>query len=487
MSWRQVANWLGRPLSRREWMVDAAVGSAGLLSMQSLARADGRGKRVIVIGAGFSGLACAFELKAAAYDVHVLEARGRVGGRCWSLNELIPGKHVEAGGELLGTNHPTVLAYMQQFGLTQLKMSDDMEGHAAPTVLQGKKLTAAQLKTIEEEVDESLKAMTREAEAVVVDEPWLTPRAADLDQLSTRSWIERRQISALAKLLLHTEFAADNGVATEHQSFLGNLAQIAGGGLDRYWPETEVFRCDGGNQQIAQKLMMGVGKDRVNLQRAVKRIECDDRGVRVTDTTGKVWIGDDVVLTVPPSVWHKIEIEPTLPAVLTPQMGNNIKQLSVVGGRFWEAQQLSPNARTDGPVSLTWEATDAQPYKDGEAVCLTAFSGGDAADLCRKFPPKERSAMYARELEALYPGFQKALQREAFIDWPGDPWTLGSYSFPAPGQVTTHGPILRKGFDRLHFAGEHTLYKFVGYLQGALMSGVELAKRLAVRDGIVSN
>lgn len=486
MSWRQVSKWLGRPRSRRDWLRDATIGASALLSMRPLSAADGRGKRVIVVGAGFSGLACAFELKAAGYDVHVLEARSRVSGRCWSLAELIPGKNVEAGGELLGSNHPTVLAYMKKFGLELLEFGEEAEGAVAPTVLQNKRLTAVQLKTIEEEVDETLKAMTRDAAAVVVDEPWMTPRAMELDQLSTRTWIERQPISPLSKLLLHTEFAADNGVDTEQQSYLGNLAQIAGGGLDRYWPETEVYRCRGGNQQIAQKLMLGLGRDRVNLQRAVQRIECDDKGVKVTDSTGKVWTGDDVILTVPPSVWHKIEIEPALPATLTPQMGNNIKQLSVVRSRFWQEQQLLPDARTDGPVCMTWEATDAQSDRDTKAVCLTAFSGGSASTLCRKFSPEDRSAMYARELEALFPGFQKALTREAFIDWPGDPWSMGSYSFPAPGQVTAHGPLLRKGFGRLHFAGEYTIYKFVGYLQGALMSGVELAQRLAQRDGIAS-
>ena len=47
----------------------------------------------------------------------------------------------------------------------------------------------------------------------------------DLDLLSTRDWIERRKISPLAKLFLHAEFAADNGVDTERQSYLANLEQ----------------------------------------------------------------------------------------------------------------------------------------------------------------------------------------------------------------------------------------------------------------------
>jgi monoamine oxidase len=38
---------------------------------------------------------------------------------------------------------------------------------------------------------------------------------------------------------------------------------------------------------------------------------------------------------------------------------------------------------------------------------------------------------------------------------------------------------------RLHFAGEHTSYKFVGYMEGALNSGATIAKRIAVRDGVL--
>jgi monoamine oxidase len=69
--------------------------------------------------------------------------------------------------------------------------------------------------------------------------------------------------------------------------------------------------------------------------------------------------------------------------------------------------------------------------------------------------------------------------------WPDEEFTQAGYSFPAPGQVTTVGPLLAKGMGRLHFAGEHACYKFVGYMEGALSSGAALAKRIAQRDGIL--
>ena len=45
---------------------------------------------MIVVGGGFSGLAAAYELSRAGYDVTVAEARNRVGGRVISFSDLVP-------------------------------------------------------------------------------------------------------------------------------------------------------------------------------------------------------------------------------------------------------------------------------------------------------------------------------------------------------------------------------------------------------------
>ena len=508
MMHRMLSQLLGRPgigprYSRRELLAMGAAAAAGLLSTR-LAR-GGRavgGKRVIVVGAGFSGLACAFELHAAGYDVQVFEARSRVGGRVLTVRNIAGGKTAEGGGELLGANHPTVLAYAERFGLEFLDVTDSPDDYRQPVLIGGRAPDAAFLERAGEDVDTACAAMTEDARAVDPEQPWKAPGAEALDRRTTANWIAEQPISALARKLLDMQLSGNNSVSVARQSYLGNLAQVRGGGLERYWTESEAYRCKGGNQQFAERLAAALG-DRVRLHCPIARIDANEQGASVTDAGGRVWTTDDVVLTVPPSVWHKIAICPPLPEVLKPQMGTAVKYLAVVRERFWEAQRVSPNGSTDGDISFTWHATDGQFAAGVEAsadlsvarsaeastptaaAVLTAFSSADAALRCRAARnQKERDDLYRGRFTALYPEFRQYVEHGGFYDWVGDPWTQAGYSFPAPGQITAQGPLLRNGVGRLHFAGEHTCYQFVGYMEGGLNSGAALAKRIAQRDGV---
>ncbi len=469
--------------SRRTLLHTGLAAAAGLLSagrIGTLAGQPVKMRRVIVIGAGFAGLASAYELASIGYSVKVFEARRRVGGRVLSLKDLIPGRNIEGGGELLGSNHPMVLAYAAKFGFEFLDVSDDTA--PSPTILGGRTLMAGELKQISKEIDTALALMTDDARAVVTDEPWKTPGAERLDTLTTAEWIRGLDISPLAKTLLSVQFMTDNGVATSKQSQLGNLAQVKGGGLEKYWTDTEVYRLKGGNQQFALRFAKELGDERLTLGCPVREITATDTEMTVVDAEGGTHTADDVVLAIPPSVWSTIKFSPALPKVLDPQMGMNVKFLSVVKSRFWREAKLSPDAYTDGDIGMTWEATDGQG-DDGQAV-MAALSGGTAAEAIHRRAVPERQPAYLKELEALYPRFGAQFVKGQAMDWIGDPWTRAGYSFPASGQVTTIGPALRAGLGRLQFAGEHTCYQFVGYMEGALHSGVALAKRLASRDGL---
>jgi monoamine oxidase len=472
------------PEQRRLFLKASLAAGTALLLSSGTARAATRlgrfsAKRVVVIGGGFSGLACAYELKAVGYDVTVIEARNRVGGRVLSFDDIVPGKNVEGGGELIGSNHPTWVGYKDRFNLEFLDVTEWEDEY--PILLDGKRLTGEESERLYKEMEAALAGMNADARAIDPDEPWTSDNAAALDAKSLRDWIAGTQASDLCKAGITAQLVGDNGQSADRQSYLGNLAQIKGGGVEAYWTESEVYRCKGGNQQLARMLAESIGPARVVLKLPVTSVEEKQNGMVVTCRDGRTIECDDVILAVPPSVWTKIQFRPGLPAALTPQMGTNVKYLAAVKSKFWKTGGLAPDGLTNGDICWTWEGTDAQ---EGEGACLVAFSGGPGAERMHSRKPEDRDAAYAQALETLYPGFRENFASARFMDWPGDPLTMAGYSFPAPGQVTTVGPLMRKGLPHLHLAGEHTCYKFVGYMEGALNSGAALARRLAQRDGL---
>ena len=437
-----------------------------------------------MVGAGFAGLAAAHELRHAGYHVTIFEARNRVGGRVYSLADVVPGKNVEGGGELIGSNHPTWLTYRRQFDLDFLDVQD---GTNSPFVLGGKMLTKAQAAALSKEMDHAFDEINKDAKRVLHPfRPWAQADLVEFDSMSLAWKIGELNVSPLCKRVVRAQLENDNGVVAEHQSYLAILAMVQGGGVEHYWTETEVYRCRGGNQRLAAALAQPFFADgTLHLESPVARIEVLESHAAVTPRGGKPIWADDVVLAVPPSVWRSIQFKPGMRKYLPelPQMGRNVKYLMALKKEFWIGTKRSPDLGSDVPIGDTWHSTQGQ---SGPGAAMVAFSGAKGAEICGKWDAVSRTKNYVKALKLPYPGLAGSLVEGRFMNWPEERWTKASYCFSAPGQVTKCGPVLWKGIEnRLHFAGEHTCYAFPGYMEGALHSGAAIAKRLARRDGII--
>src|SRR6476469_6722486 len=186
----RLSDRFGEPVDRREMIRRSLAAAAGVLisARGGLAGQRPSGPRVVVIGAGFAGLAAAYELARAGADVTVLEARNRVGGRVLSFHDLVPGAAMEGGAELIGTNHPIWMDYKQRFGLTFADITE--EDAEAPIVLGGRRLTAPESEQLWKDMSAALNGLN--AGAAGVPDPfaaWTAPGAAATDRRSLADWI----------------------------------------------------------------------------------------------------------------------------------------------------------------------------------------------------------------------------------------------------------------------------------------------------------
>jgi len=469
--------WRSLRPSRRDLLKTALIGTAAGVAggKASLIFAQpARFRRVAVIGGGFAGLACAVTLQEAGVDVTLLEAESRSGGRVLTDRKLIPGEAVELGGEFVGANHPTWIAFAERYGLTLTEVPED-EG-AEAYILRGKLIRGHQLKNLHDEIESVLEKLIEMAKEIDPIRPFAAANAAALDGQSFLEFVSQAAISDDAKTILIADEESDNGVPAGRMSLLAYVSMIAGGGFEDYFESSETHGCAGGNDALASAMAAALG-DRLQSRSAVKSIERTKESARISTEAGQVIEADAVVLAIPPAFWEQIAFDPPLPRRLKPQFGQNVKLIVKCDSPFWKATDIAPEIYSDGLIQVAWKSAEGD-----EGVAYTMFNGADKTAALRALPADARARAACDALAPAFPKLIDRVTRDIFMDWPAQPRVKGSYSFPAPGQVTRFGPTLVDGVDdglaRLMFAGEHTSFAFIGYMEGALSSGVRVAKAL---------
>jgi len=450
-------------------------------------------KSVVVIGAGFAGLTAGWWLATHGFKVTVLEARNRIGGRVHTKRE--ERRILECGGELIGRNHANWLRLSSYFGLGLSPITTE-ENYAAaslksPMLLGGEPINVNDQETLYDEMRRALKTLDPLAAKVDALTPWKS-KLKDKDNESVASWMKTlKGLSERTKAALRFQLECDQTLPVERQSLLGLLAAVRGGSLtdlsDRqrpepseFWTETEVYRCAGGNDQLAQCLQSEIEErgSRVLLSTPASKIKLGSNDVCVC-ANQKDFQADWVVVAVPPSRWDRLGL-PFQTEPYSISAGPAFKFLADTKKRFWMRDSLSPNG-TDNQFGMVWEGTDNEDGSRGDPE-LTVFAGGPAADLALSAPDPEQ--YFRNGLGKLYRGFANEVEETTSVNWSAEEWTMAGYSCPTIGQVTNAAERLYRPNGRLVWAGEHACMAFFGYMESALQSGMHAAQLIGEREGI---
>jgi monoamine oxidase len=441
---------------------------------------------VVVVGAGLSGLTAALALRAGGWEVVVLEARNRVGGRVHTLyRPFTDGLHVEAGGESIDSNHVQIQALARHYRLALAqrpadKLSDAaLYGGGRRSVLQA--VSAADPKALAGYVafGDALIAMAGDLDPA---HPEQAPMAELWDGQSLQDFAATQSLDANAELLVQSDYRGNYNAQLDQVSLLFVLQQSV---VDEALPESgvEAMRIAAGNSTLPEAMARDLGSV-VRLDSPVTRIEQHAWGVRVradSPTRGATTVdAAHLVLAVPPPVLRAVSFDPPLPSEAAAMigeldLGHALKVSTQYDQRFWLSEGLSGFTITDLPFGVGWDATDSMPGGIDRPGVLTQFVTGDAARFGAALGDRDRIASFQQQLDVVYPeGRQAKSSLATTMAWANEHYTGGGYAVYAPGQMTRFWPLLREAHGAIWFAGEHT-ETLAGYMESAVRSGNRVA------------
>jgi monoamine oxidase len=436
---------------------------------------------VAVIGAGLAGLTAALALVGAGWDVVVLEARDRVGGRVHTLYDPFSGRlHAESGGESIDNAHDEIRALIRRFGLRTerraiLKPYDAMVFYQDRREPLGAFLARKRGRVLRD-VLRFYDALAALAQGVDPEYPEQAPHAAELDRRSLEDFLAEQHLVPEAEFLMRLQNRAEYNTELIDLSLLFVAQQEAvapGGTISLLSAETR--RIAGGNSRLPEAMAAALG-DRVRLRTPVTAVEHHATGVRVHTgghTVDAAWL----VVAMPMQPLRRVQFEPELPQSVRAvvdglNLGPAVKVIRQYRAPFWTAEGFSGFTLTDLPFAVGWAPTDSYPTPHG---LLTEFITGDAARSAAKLPATERMAVFLAQLDRIYPeGKPLATSMTATMAWANERYTGGGYAVYRPGQLARFFPALREGTDRIRFAGEHTC-SLAGYMESAVRSGHRVA------------
>lgn len=480
-------------MNRRNFLKSslAVAAVAGLDSISNFAqtKSDGQtaARRVIVLGAGLAGLVAADELIKAGFEVLILEARTRPGGRVYTMREpFSDGLYAEVGAARIQDTHEYTLKYVKEFNLA-LDPFFPAEGASVAVVRGkrfvlpfGKRLDFSQLPlefTAEERQNGQLGNLVKYLFSHVgkfgnpAQPGWMPPDAA-LFEMSIGDFMRKQGASeAMVEVgLLGHDLGGMSAMQFLRDTALGISTKL-------------FFKIRGGNDQLPKAFARKLA-DRILYGAPVVRIEQDAREARVTYLQAgspQTISGDFVVCTIPLPVLRRVEIFPALSAGKRRAI-DEVDYMAMARvflqsrKRFWRERNETGFATTDDPLDI-WDYTRDQP---GTRGILGAYTSGRMALKLTYQTEQERARTMLELFERAHPGIRENFETSASHSWVSDPWSLGAAIEFKAGQLTAFDRFLRLPENRIHFAGEHTS-PWNGWMNGALESGIRAAAEIKVR------
>jgi oxygen-dependent protoporphyrinogen oxidase len=436
-------------------------------------------ERVIVVGAGVSGLACAYRLQQRGFDVVVLEASDHVGGKTTGTRR--DGFVLNTGATVLGASYDAMLTLAREIGVdgevfaVKPVIGVFAEGRAHWLRGSGPGAVIDFVRT------PLLSARSKLLLWRLALDAWRARRAAGYDKPSERATLDVESVADYCERRLNAEirdrllvplmgglFVVD-GARMSIADLYFSLVKFLGGGMLGYRAGIDFFA-----RALAERLS-------VRLNDQVSLVQADGDRVRVVSTRGEDEV-DGVVLTVAAPLVPPIypALDPSLQGMLL----EGLKPANMISVRLALRERVGGEAlivvAAEGELGGVSTVMFEHNISPGSAPPGKGIVGAllyhEWVSSRMELSDDELLADVLPELERLVPGLAEIVEDVEVTRW--QPAALRS----EPGMhrvIASIDGALDNGH-RIQLAGD---YLSIPSINGSVVSGENAARRLAAALG----
>jgi monoamine oxidase len=439
-----------------------------------------RDRDVVIVGAGAAGLAAAATLEEADYDVVVLEARDRIGGRILTQHIASLDTPVELGAEFIHGVAEPVRRIASKYHLPTVDVAQHYVSSAR-----------GRLSAVSDYPARLARVMAR-----------LSRGRSDDRSFADALRAHRRHLSAMDRALA-TQFV--EGFEAADPAEISERALAEGGTPGDDVRESRVGRLVNGYgtlidrlaDPVRSRIRTGSVVAAVRWKRGRVDVECRD----LAGGAAGIVSARAIIVTAPIGVLGEstgtpgaILFDPQLPSVeralARMTMGPVVRVVLRFDRMFWLDRRLGERLGNPGldqtsfilarrrlPFQVCWTTYPVQ------APLLTVWVGGPGASALSRLTPQEIEVEAVASIAALFsttPRTIRSMFVESFYhDWVHDPFARGAYSYSRVGGFDAPRELARPIRGTIWFAGEATDEQGdIGTVHAAIASGQRAARQI---------
>src|SRR5215510_10043077 len=465
-----------------------------------------RAARVLVLGAGISGLVVGHELGKLGYDFRILEARDRVGGLTWTVRRgsehtelgidpstrpgagslgtgerqvctFDEGLHVNVGAWRIPYTHTGILNYCKELGVPlQIFVNESdasyfyYEGRAAGP-LSDKRVRLREIKA-------DMIGHTNELLVKAIDQRSLDLPLTEEDKrrfvnyLVAQGYLDSsdRRYKAFVHRGPGDPYAFD---ALLQSGFSSRMRSIP---LRDGTQAAPMFHPVGGMDQIAHGFQRAIGSTRITLDAEVQSVHQDERGVKVvylnTKTSKKTEItADYVVVCMPFSVLTGVDINLStemMAAVQATTYSNSAKMGLAMKRRFWEDDDQIFGGHLYSNLPLGEFSYPSSDFFSRKGVLLGLYANAAVGDLSDQ-PVKARVEHVLTHASKVHPQIRQEFESAYAVWWKRVKYSQGGF---ATGAAVARREQLSRVENRILIGSAATTpYSEADWQEGAVAAG----------------